>query len=1009
MANSACWNELAEFERCTPSELAFRALVGLLDTWPGADQAAAIEHADRLLSTWPDAERTAPWSWCQAAAKGTVLPTWRLVRALELKSGHLGKGDVNLARLARHASLARITELILPIYSDYYEVSFLYHRPETFPALKTLRASDRFDGADARALANSPLWQTLESFGIEVLGSSLAHNDTSRIVPQFERTDRIRHLRLRSLDLIEVWEQYSLPNLEHVEVFIRSIEEAEMLAARPELSQLKSLSIAFRCGFSGSSPWEPFLGNIIEADEAAAETYFGNADLGQLEELTLVGHTAGYWGREGLGRLGLEALMASGLLKRLKRLRLELLPLGDKGVTALAPALGIQLEKLELVNVYCKGEGAAALSESPCLSSLRHLDLSGNRIGAHNISQLAQANIPHLESLDLSGPGINPYYWNIGEQPLLDQGAAAWANSPNVKQLKSLKLANCHLTDAGLAAIFQSPQLQKLEHLDLAHNSFSAAAIAQTVVGSPLWRTLRDLGLDHCRLDNDAIEALTKITDAPALRCLTLSYNSISPRGATALANWPALANVWHLQLHDNLIGDEGLIALARSPYVGRLLELDLEQDCWNSRAFNFHDEAARAFASSGRLTRLDAIYSGCIDEYHGAAYSPGFSKTGLDLVRKSAWARPAFRAACSDFSDISDYFDSPPFNEQAPLGDGDFRGGTYTLNEKEAEGTVHNMRQIRSPAWRDPFDPALPPKVLESLPELEDDDEDAIAGIGSRDPKPVIDTTHTFRLSLDDKAHPLPNQVGKVVSDTLGSIFQATGVGYLSVGGGSSRQGEDGRSIPIDTTFHVGLKANPESALHLVRETMWWLGAPEQTVLDKFPLDLGTKPAHAASHFLQMASLEIVRWSFDGEPGYRLDRLPFTNEQRQAVHQCISTRGSPPATDGWSEITTQDSGRMKLHTKYLNDAAEFDTLNILVEQLSRDITAILNGLLDQCQFMLLPMFIAPNAEFAATLDCDWPKVEVVASTTKLHNLLARGPYDWWKRLGNEKGEGEIK
>src|SRR5262249_25376792 len=144
-------------------------------------------------------------------------------------------------------------------------------------------------------------------------------------------------------------------------VFIRSIEEALTLAARPELSQLTSLSIAFRCGFSGSSPFEPFLGNVIEADEAAADAFFRHARLDRLEKLALVGYSIGYWGREGMGRLGLDALIASGLLQRLKQLRLQLLPLGDRGVAALAPALGKQLETLELVDVYCKGDGAAAL------------------------------------------------------------------------------------------------------------------------------------------------------------------------------------------------------------------------------------------------------------------------------------------------------------------------------------------------------------------------------------------------------------------------------------------------------------------------------------------------------------------------------------------------------------------------------------------------------------------------------------------------------------------------
>lgn len=44
------WLELNELAQCEPSGVAFRALVALLDTWPGEGQAAAIEHANRLLS-----------------------------------------------------------------------------------------------------------------------------------------------------------------------------------------------------------------------------------------------------------------------------------------------------------------------------------------------------------------------------------------------------------------------------------------------------------------------------------------------------------------------------------------------------------------------------------------------------------------------------------------------------------------------------------------------------------------------------------------------------------------------------------------------------------------------------------------------------------------------------------------------------------------------------------------------------------------------------------------------
>src|SRR5436309_2798894 len=118
------WTELKEFAHCQPSALAFRAMVALLDTWPTDDQPAAIEYAGKLLSAWPDAARLAPWSWCKAASKGIVEPTWGLIRALQLQSGHLSKGMVNLARLAHYANLQQVTELEVPTYSDFQELSF---------------------------------------------------------------------------------------------------------------------------------------------------------------------------------------------------------------------------------------------------------------------------------------------------------------------------------------------------------------------------------------------------------------------------------------------------------------------------------------------------------------------------------------------------------------------------------------------------------------------------------------------------------------------------------------------------------------------------------------------------------------------------------------------------------------------------------------------------------------------------------------------------------------------
>jgi hypothetical protein len=1000
-ADTARWFELKEFAHCEPSALAFRALVALLDTWPADDQAEAISYADELLSTWPDDVRLAPWSWCKAAAKGAVPPTWPLVRALQLQCSHLTKGTVNLARLAHRVSLEHITVLEVPSYPDFQELSFLYHRPETFPALKTLRAADkRYDDGEVRALAASPLWQTLEAFeiGHKLTYSLMPEEEVSRIVPKFGLSGPVRHLTLRSPDLVAVWEANNLPQLESAAVFIRSAEEARTLAARPELSRLTSLSIAFRCGSGSRGQRAPHLGNVIEADEAAANTFFHHARLDRLEKLALVGYEAGYWEREGMGRLGLAALIASGLLQRLKHLRLQLLPLGDKGVALLAPALGKQMETLELIDLYCKGDGAAALIDSSCLPSLRHLDLSGNRIDAEHFVRMAGVPMPHLESLDLSGPRINPYYWRIGVQPLLDAGAAAWAKSANAERLKQLRLNNCHLMDAALTSIFQSSRLRNLEQLELSHNSFTAAAIERAVVGSPLWRTLRELELNNCNLDNAALEALARVPYAPALRSLQLGYNSIGPKGAAALASWPALARVWDLDLHDNFIGDDGLIALAGSPNVGRLLELDLEQDCWNSRKFTFSDRAARALAAAPALARFDGLFSGCVDEYHGTAYSPGFTKEALRALRGAPGMRPAFKACCGDFSGISSYSNEGEFDEGVELSEHDFRRYPFRLNDREAASDERQPEYVRWPTSDVlDFDAEKPPKIRPFLPELDFDDEDIIEGIEFRYPPPDTDTSATLRLPLEDPQRPLPEQVGNWLWCTLDSFLRKTALGYFQSTVSEWSEKQHGHRVRTHLAFSVHLNMPRPHTLQLIREILWWVGAPGDTSFDELPLSLSQPLETTESRFLQLAVPQVMRRQINGEPTHQIGRLRLSTAQLEGVRRILAGFGAADPAEGWTKATTRDGGCLEvIYIRYADESTDFDMFSILVDVLTPEISGLIHRLMHECALMLMPMAFAATAEVARTIDCDWPKVEVVESAATLHEVLARGPYHWW-------------
>jgi len=166
------------------------------------------------------------------------------------------------------------------------------------------------------------------------------------------------------------------------------------------------------------------------------------------------------------------------------------------------------------------------------------------------------------------------------------------------------------------------------------------------------------------------------------LRTLELNYNSVGPVGAVSLANWPVANQLWILGLHDNVIGDEGLIAIASSKNLSRILELDVEQDCWNSRTFDFNEDAALALRESSSLIRLDSLFSGCVDEYHGCGYCPGFSQGAIKLLIQTDWMRPGLTASLRDWSGIDEYYESGAFDEAAELTDNDFRQYPYELDE---------------------------------------------------------------------------------------------------------------------------------------------------------------------------------------------------------------------------------------------------------------------------------------------------------------------------------------
>src|SRR5262249_21220721 len=142
----------------------------------------------------------------------------------------------------------------------------------------------------------------------------------------------------------------------------------------------------------------------------------------------------------------------------------------------------------------------------------------------------------------------------------------------------------------------------------------------------------------------------------------------------------------------------------------------------------------------------------------------------------------------------------------------------------------------------------------------------------------------------------------------------------------------------------------------------------------------------------------KVVRWKFKKEEGHNISRDPFTPEQQQRIQQILADSGASVPKRGWATVNTNDDGIVAIYVKYLTESAEFIALNILIDELTPEVSRVIHRLMKECSLMAFPMSFAVTSEVARMLDCDWPRVEMVATADRLHELLARGPYHSWNK-----------
>jgi uncharacterized protein (TIGR02996 family) len=216
------------------------------------------------------------------------------------------------------------------------------------------------------------------------------------------------------------------------------------------------------------------------------------------------------------------------------------------------------------------------------------------------------------------------------------RAARALADCPYLENLRRLELRDTRIGDEGVELLAGWPCLANLTELDLRSNILTDAS-ARALAASPLTRLQAlDLGgVDPYHGGDNLIgaEGVRALAQSPNLRhlhSLELDWNQLHDDAARELAAATHLSELRHLNLWANNIGPEGVAALAASTVFPSLARLDLQAN-W------IGPDGAAALASATGLPQLDTLtlwYCGLGDEGVAAlAASPRLgSLRSLDL-----------------------------------------------------------------------------------------------------------------------------------------------------------------------------------------------------------------------------------------------------------------------------------------------------------------------------------------------------------------------------------------
>jgi uncharacterized protein (TIGR02996 family) len=208
---------------------------------------------------------------------------------------------------------------------------------------------------------------------------------------------------------------------------------------------------------------------------------------------------------------------------------------------AACPQLAL-VRRLNLSSNVLRNPDMIALTVSPHLGELQHLDLTSNQIGVRGATDLAAARLPTLRSL------------RIEANPIKDRGllALALADWPALEHLDAMQ---CGLRRTGVVGLAESPLVRRLTVLQLTSNRDVPPDGWLALARAPLERMTR-LDLSNPTVTDEVVEALAANPALAHLRILHMGGAPLTDRAARAVLDSPHLRGLTRLRLSDQRLSD---------------------------------------------------------------------------------------------------------------------------------------------------------------------------------------------------------------------------------------------------------------------------------------------------------------------------------------------------------------------------------------------------------------------------------------------------------------------